>query len=44
MEIMKSGKWDIEQIITDEFAWENLPQAIERASDTEHALNVIIHF
>jgi threonine dehydrogenase-like Zn-dependent dehydrogenase len=44
MEIMKSGKWDIEQIITDEFAWESLPQAIERASDTEHALNVIIHF
>lgn len=44
MEIMKSGRWDIAQIITDEFTWEELPQAIERASDTEHALNVVIHF
>lgn len=44
MEIMKSGRWDIEKIITHEFAWEQLPEAIETAGDTKRALNVIIHF
>ena len=44
MNIMKSGKWDIEKIITNEFAWEQLPEALEKASHAEEALNVIIHF
>ncbi len=42
MEIMESGKWDIESIITHEFSLEELPQAIETAGDVEHALNVVI--
>lgn len=44
LNIMKSGKWDIEAIITDEFPWEQLPQAIERASDVNNALNVVIKY
>lgn len=44
LSIMESGKWDIESIITDEFPWEQLPQAIERAADVDHALNVVIHY
>lgn len=42
--IMESGKWNIESIITDEYPWEQLPQAIERAADVDHALNVVIHY
>ena len=42
--IMESGRWDIESIITQEYPWEQLPQAIETASDVEHALNVVIHY
>ena len=44
MEIMKSGKWDIEKLITDEYKLDDLSRAIERASDVEHALNVVIGF
>lgn len=44
MEIMKSGRWNIETIITHEFEQEQLAQAIEQASDVDQALNVIIHF
>ena len=44
LSIMESGKWDIASIITDEYPWEQLPQAIERAADVDHALNVIIHY
>lgn len=44
MAIMKSGKWEIESIITHEFAWEELAKAIETAGDVEHALNVVIHY
>lgn len=44
MAIMESGKWDIESIITHEFAWEDLKQAIETASDVEHSLNVVIRY
>lgn len=44
MTIMESGKWDIESIITHEFPWEELPHAIETASDVEHALNVVIKY
>ena len=35
---------DIESIITDEFPWEQLPEAIERAADVKHARNVIIKY
>lgn len=42
--IMKSGKWDIEKMITHEFSIDDLSKAIEQASDVEHALNVIVHF
>lgn len=44
MKIMESGQWDIESIITHEFSWEKLPQAIEQASDVDHALNVVIRY
>lgn len=44
MEIMESGRWDIESVITHEYAWENLPKAIETAGNVEKALNVIIHY
>lgn len=42
--IMSSGRWDIESIITHEFPWERLPEAIETASDVEKALNVVIRY
>lgn len=44
MNIMESGRWDIESIITHEFPWEQLPQAIETASRTDEALNVVIKY
>ena len=44
LEIMKSGKWDIDKMITDQYLLENLPEAIERAADVDNALNVIIRF
>lgn len=44
LEIMKSGKWDIDKMITDQYLLENLPEAIERAVDVDNALNVIIRF
>lgn len=44
MSIMESGKWDIESIITDEYPWEKLPEAIERASMVDEALNVVIKY
>ena len=44
LDIMSSGKWDIESIITDAFPWEKLPQAIERAADVNNALNVVIDY
>ena len=42
--IMASGKWDLERIITDEYPWEQLPEAIEKAAKVDEALNVIIHY
>lgn len=42
--IMKSGRWDIACMITDEFPWEQLPQAIEKAAKVNEALNVVIHY
>ena len=44
LEIMRSGKWDIDKIITDEYSIDNLSEAIEKAADVDHALNVIIRF
>lgn len=44
MEIMKSGRWDTEKIITHEFPLCSLPEAIKKASDTENAFNVVINF
>lgn len=44
MSIMESGRWDIERIITHEFPWEELPAAIEKASQTDEALNVVIKY
>ena len=40
--IMSSGKWDLERIITHEFPLDELEAAIRMASDVEHAGNVII--
>ena len=44
MKIMESKKWDIESIITHEYPWEQLPQAIEMASRVGEALNVVIRY
>ena len=44
MDIMKSGKWDIEKLITHEFPLDNIEQAIQTAGNTNTALNVIIKF
>lgn len=44
MAIIQSRKWDIESIITDVYPWEQLPQAIEKTSKVDEALNVIIHY
>lgn len=44
MNIMKSGNWDIESIITHEFPLNELDKAIQTASDSSKALNVIIKF
>lgn len=42
--VMAQKKWDIESIITDEFLQEQITQAIERAADVGHALNVVIRY
>ncbi|MGN0394524.1 MAG: zinc-binding dehydrogenase [Coprococcus sp.] len=42
--IMQDERWDIERIITDGFKWERLPDAIERASDSQNAFNVVIQY
>ena len=44
MNIMESKKRDIESIITHEYPWEQLPQAIETASRVDEALNVIVKY
>lgn len=44
MAIMESKKWNIEDIITDEFPWEELPKAIEKAGDVNSSLNVIVKY
>lgn len=42
LNIMQSGKWDIEKLITHEFPLEEIEKAIQTASNTSIALNVII--
>ena len=42
--ILSSGRWDVGSIITHEFPWEELPQAIEQASRVDEALNVVIRY
>lgn len=42
--VMASGKWNIESIITHEYAWEQLVQAIEKAAQVDEALNVVIRY
>lgn len=44
MTVMAEKKWDIGSIITDTFPLEKLPEAIERAADVDHALNVVIEY
>lgn len=44
MTVAASGEWNIESIITDEYPWESLPEAMEKAAQVEESLNVIIHY
>ena len=44
MNIMSSGKWNIEEMITHEFTIDNINEAIRKASDANNALNVTIKF
>lgn len=44
MEIMASGKWNLETIITHEFALGQIEDAIRTASNAEKAFNVTIKF
>ena len=41
-EIMASGKWDLEHIITHEFPLNELEQAIRTAGYVDHAGNVVV--
>lgn len=41
---MASGQYDISAMITHEFPHEDLAAALETASDTDHALNVVIRY
>lgn len=43
-DIMSSGKWDLESLITHEFPITQIDKALKTASDTENALNVTIKF
>ncbi|MGN1346045.1 MAG: zinc-binding dehydrogenase [Eubacteriales bacterium] len=42
MAIMKSGRWELEKMITHEYPLTELEAAIRQAADVEHALNVTI--
>lgn len=44
MNIMESGKWDIETIITHKFPLEKISEAIEKAADVDNSLNVVIEY
>lgn len=42
--IMQDKRWNVENIITDVYPWEKLPEAIERAADSQNAFNVVIEY
>lgn len=44
MKIMRSGRWNLEQIITHEFSIDEIDKAIRTAADSSHAFNVTIRF
>lgn len=44
LKIMESGTWDIESIITHEFSLDDISEAIETASQSDTAFNVVIKF
>ena len=44
MSIMESRRWDIESLITQEYPWEKLEEAIQMAGRTDQALNVLIRY
>lgn len=44
LQIMESGKWDIESIITHQFALDDISEAIETAAMSDKAFNVVIKF
>lgn len=44
MDIMTSGKWELEKLITHEFSIDELETAIRTAGDVNSALNVTIRF
>lgn len=44
MEMMKSGKWEIEKIITHEYPIDELEMALRTAGKTDRSFNVVIHF
>lgn len=44
MDIMASGKWDLESIITQEFSLEQISEAIQVAAKPSEAFNVVIRF
>ncbi|MGN1307305.1 MAG: zinc-binding dehydrogenase [Faecousia sp.] len=44
MEMMKSGRWQLEKLITHEFGIDELETALRTAADVDRALNVTIRF
>lgn len=44
MEIMESGQFDLEQLITQEYPLEHLEEAIRKASTSSESLKVVIRF
>lgn len=44
MDIMESGKWDIEKIITHEYSLDQIEDAIKMAGNADEALNVVIKY
>lgn len=44
LNIMKSGRWNIESIITHEFSIDDISKAIEMAARSDRAFNVVIKF
>ncbi|WP_320958742.1 hypothetical protein [Enterocloster asparagiformis] len=42
--MMESGKFDIESIITHEYAIDQLEEALQMAANVDESLNVVINF